>query len=257
MSLAACADLVARSDPDRFLAAMAAPVAAREKLFPIYALNVEVSRAPWVTQEPMIAEMRLQWWRDALEELGQGKPPRAHEVVAPLADALGRNADWDALDRYVAARRWDVYRDAFEDAAHFEAYLDDTAGTLMWVSARALGAAESAEAAIRDFGWASGLANFLKAVPELEARARIPLVDGRPESVAMLAQEGLTRIKRAKVIGGEIPKHVRPALRAGWLADPILRQVATSPGRVVAGDLGSSEFARKARLLRLSATGGW
>ncbi|MFN3209661.1 MAG: squalene/phytoene synthase family protein, partial [Roseovarius sp.] len=68
----ACAGLVHRGDPERFAATMAAPVPAREKLFPLYAFNVEVSRAPWVTQESMIAEMRLQWWRDVLEEIRTG-----------------------------------------------------------------------------------------------------------------------------------------------------------------------------------------
>ena len=47
----ACAALVHRADPDRFMAVMAAPVPARPLLFPLYALNVEVARAPWVTQE--------------------------------------------------------------------------------------------------------------------------------------------------------------------------------------------------------------
>ena len=51
---------------------MAAPVEARRVLFPLYAFNVEVARAPWVTSEPMIGEMRLQWWRDALEEIARG-----------------------------------------------------------------------------------------------------------------------------------------------------------------------------------------
>jgi len=64
--LVACAKLVERGDPLRFRTVMAAPLHARRVLFPLYAFNVEVSRAPWVTQEPMIAEMRLQWWRDAL-----------------------------------------------------------------------------------------------------------------------------------------------------------------------------------------------
>ncbi|TNF18762.1 MAG: phytoene synthase, partial [Rhodobacteraceae bacterium] len=59
----ACAAIVEKGDPDRFASAMAAPVAARARLFPLYAFNLEVARAPWVTQEPMIAEMRLQWWR--------------------------------------------------------------------------------------------------------------------------------------------------------------------------------------------------
>ncbi|MBT7342217.1 MAG: phytoene synthase, partial [Rhodobacteraceae bacterium] len=69
MSLQACANLVARADPERFAAAMAAPFAARAVLLPIYAASIEVARAPWLTQEPMIAEMRLHWWRDVFEEI--------------------------------------------------------------------------------------------------------------------------------------------------------------------------------------------
>ena len=41
-ALAACAALVERADPDRFAATMAAPVAARARLWPLYALNIEV-----------------------------------------------------------------------------------------------------------------------------------------------------------------------------------------------------------------------
>ena len=44
----ACAALVERGDPGRFRATMAAPLAARRVLFPLYAFNLEVARAPWV-----------------------------------------------------------------------------------------------------------------------------------------------------------------------------------------------------------------
>ena len=90
--LIACAQMVERADPDRFRALMATPVAARAKLFPIYAFNIEAARAPWVTQETMIAEMRLQWWRDALEEIRSGATVRRHEVVTPLAGLAARAA---------------------------------------------------------------------------------------------------------------------------------------------------------------------
>ncbi len=50
MSIAACAALVERGDPDRFAATMAAPMAARARLWPLYALNLEAARAPWVTK---------------------------------------------------------------------------------------------------------------------------------------------------------------------------------------------------------------
>ncbi|MFM7443344.1 MAG: squalene/phytoene synthase family protein, partial [Tabrizicola sp.] len=72
MSVDACAELVSRGDPDRFRAVMAAPAFARAQLLPLYAFNLEVARAPWVTEEPLIAEMRLQWWRDVVENAASG-----------------------------------------------------------------------------------------------------------------------------------------------------------------------------------------
>ena len=113
-----CAEIVEQGDPVRFSAAMASPLAARKVLFPLYAFNIEVSRAPWLTKEPMIAEMRLQWWRDVLEEIAQEKPVRAHEVSTALAGVIDPKGA-EALDALVAARRWDIYDEAFEDPAHF------------------------------------------------------------------------------------------------------------------------------------------
>ncbi|MGR3292111.1 MAG: squalene/phytoene synthase family protein, partial [Paracoccaceae bacterium] len=66
MSFERCAEIVLNGDPDRFLATMAAPVAKRGALFAVYAFNVEVTRAAWASAEPMICEIRLQWWLDAL-----------------------------------------------------------------------------------------------------------------------------------------------------------------------------------------------
>lgn len=236
MTIEACAALVERGDPDRFAATMAAPVAARARLWPLYAFNLEVARAPWVTKEPMIAEMRLQWWRDVVAE----PAPRAHEVAGPL-HALIREAALPVpvFDRLIEARRWDVYKEPFQDQAALEAYLEDTAGGLMWLAVQATGGRD--EATARAWGWALGLANFLRAVPELEAKGRIPLVDGRPEAVADLARQGLARIDRA----GRVQN---PALLAAWMARPLLRQVAQEPQRVAAGAVSLSEFSRRARL---------
>ena len=57
MSIDACAEMVRAGDPDRYLSAMTAPVASRARLLVLYAFNLEVARAPWVTKEEMIAEM--------------------------------------------------------------------------------------------------------------------------------------------------------------------------------------------------------
>jgi phytoene synthase len=237
----ACAGIVERGDPDRFLAVMAAPVAARRVLFPIYAFNVEVARAPWVTEEPMIAEMRLQWWRDALEEMASGGTVRRHEVTLPLADVVDGDGA-RALDRLVAARRWDVYKDGFEDAEHFKEYLDATAGELMWQGARALGAVNRED--VLRFGRAAGLARYLAAVAALEEKGRVPLLDGRESAIAEFAREALNNIARP------VPNNA--AFLEAWQAEPILRQIAKEPWRVAQGTVGLSPFRAKLRLLRWS-----
>ena len=256
MSVDACAALVERGDPDRFAAVMAAPVAARGRLFVLYAFNLEVARAPWVTKEPMIAEMRLQWWRDIVAEAAAGKAARAHEVAGPLS-ALIREAALpvEVMDRLVEARRWDVYRDAFEDRAAFDAYLEDTGAGLMWLAGRALGAGAAGEAALRGLGWAVALAGFLRAVPELEARGRVPLVDGRAEAVAALARDGLARLAGARA-GLRRLGPARAATIAGWQAEGLLRMAAREPGRVAAGGMALPEFARRWGLLRAGLRGG-
>lgn len=231
-NVTACARLVEQGDPLRFASAMAAPVALRARLFVLYAFNVEVSRAPWVTQEPMIAEMRLQWWRDALEEIRTGGPVRRHEVVTPLAQALTAQ-EAAALDVLVAARRWDIYRDPFEDQAHLERYLDQTAGTLMVVAGR--------DDALRGTGFGGGVAAWLHAIPALEAAGRVPLVDGTADGVRALAQKGLAALWR----GG-------PAALPAAGARTVLKAALRDPRRVAEGQLPSLDapLARvKARLL--------
>ena len=64
-----CASLLQKSDPQRFRSIMAAPEKLRLYYFVIFAFNVEISRAPYITKEPMIAEIRLQWWLDVLDEI--------------------------------------------------------------------------------------------------------------------------------------------------------------------------------------------
>lgn len=250
--LIACAGLVERGDADRFRLIMAAPVTARARLLPLYAFNLEVARAPWVTQEPMIAEMRLQWWRDVLEEIARGATVRQHQVTTPLADVLAPEMA-AKLDEYVAVRRWDIYKDPFEDAGHFDAYLDHSAGALLWSAAFALGPAP--EQPVRDLGWAMGLANWFRAIPALEAQGRVPLLDGTEDGVRNLAERGLHRLRQARRGLGGVSKAARPALLAAWQAEPILKRARAEPKRVAAGALDLSEGGRKARLLWASVTG--
>lgn len=246
----ACAALVQRGDPDRFMAVMAAPRGVRAQLFPLYAFNLEVARAPWVTQEPLIAEMRLQWWRDVVENAASGAA-RAHEVAGPLHDVIRDfGLPLDVLDRLIAARRWDIHREPHEGWDGLVAYLEDTGAGLMWLAARTLGAPDVAEGPVRAYGWATAAAGYLRAVPELRARGRLPL----PEEVSSkdLARRGLERLAEARGRRKAVPKEIAVALLAGWQTEGILNQF-------VAGRSSSelSEARKRGGLLWQAFTGRW
>lgn len=252
------AALVQQGDPDRYAATIAASDSARARLWPLYAFNLEVARAPWVTQEPLIAEMRLQFWSDVLDDIAEGKPARAHHVAAPLAQ-LWRAADLPvALGQgLVAARQWDIYRAPFADDAAFRAHLDATSGNLMWLAALALGAPPQAEAPVRDMAFASGLANWLVAIPQLQAAGRIPLVDGRDSAVAGLARDGLAQLARARAQRRAVPAHILPVMLTGWQAGAILQRAAQRPELVAQGGLLRSEFRRRGVLMLRALSGRW
>lgn len=244
--LNACAAIVEKGDPARFRTVMASPVPARAKLFPLYAFNVEVSRAPWLTAEPMIAEMRLQWWRDALDEIGAGGVVRRHEVVTPLATLLTPETV-QLLDELVAARRWDCYKDPFEDKDHLDRYLAATSGNLMQVACHLLG---NPKAPGRKAGYGLGVANWLLACPDLEAQGRIPLVDGSPDGIRALARSGLTALQQARV---PFSGTVLPAFWPASGAEKVLKAAIRGPHRVARGTLprpGRAIFALKALLGR-------
>ena len=249
MSLNDCAILLEKGDPDRHLAVLAAPVAARSRLLPLYAFNLEVARVPWVTKEPLVAEMRLQWWRDAIEHEASGAA-RAHEVAGPLHDLMREAAlPRKVLDQMVAARRWDCWREPFDDLAALETYLDQTGAGLMWLSALALGAPATAEQAVRAYGRAAAMAGFLRAAPELQARGRHPIPAGA--DVAALAQKGLGWLAEARAERATVPASVRPAMLAGWQAQGVLRRLAAGEPAEL------SEFSRRGGLLWQAFSGRW
>jgi hypothetical protein len=217
----------------------------------LYAFNLEVARAPWVTKEAMIAEMRLQWWADAIEEIYAGGDVRRHEVVTPLAKLIvEKGLDRTAFDALIEARRWDIYQEPHKDQAAFDRYISDTSAGLMWLAAQTLGADDALRSVVMEYGYGAGVAALFRAIPALENMQKYPLVDGTVAGVSDLAKHALARLD----VKG-VPKPIRPALRAGWMAKHTLKLAVRLPELVAIGGLESAEFPKKIRLLYLSLLG--
>ena len=84
-------DLVRGADRDRFLAALFAPEPARSDLLALLAFDHELARTRTVTREPMLARIRLEWWREAVAEAAGGGKPRAQPVVESLSETVRRH----------------------------------------------------------------------------------------------------------------------------------------------------------------------
>lgn len=247
---------VAASDPDRFAASQSAPPDLRAKLWVLYAFNLEIARAPYVSEQPLIAEMRLQFWADVLQDVAQGTAPRAHEVAQPLARLWAdHNLPPPLGQQMIAARQWHIYRDPFPDLGAYLDHIDQSAGNLMWLAACVLGAHAGAEPAIRAMGRASGIAQWLQAVPALQAAGRPALPEGA--DIGLLAKAGQDALATARAARASVPGRCAPALLAGWQAGVILSQARATPDRVSEGTLGTSEFRRRGTLLLRGLSQRW
>ncbi len=258
MSVNACATLVQRGDADRFMSAMTAPPHLRGRLMVLYAFNLEIARVAWVTSEPMLAEMRLQWWLDVVEAIRNGTPPRAHEVAAPLADLVAEcDLPLDVLEGMINARQFDIYKSPHKDQAAFDAYIDQTSGNLTWLAALALGAEAKAEKTVRGAAFAGGVAAILAAAPKLISSGRAPLYDGSAVGVRAMAKEGLARLAMARSARKIVSPDARAALRAGWQAKNQLQQAMHAPETLAVGWLDQSEFGKKSGLLWRTLRNVW
>ena len=102
-SLSPCASLVRERDHDRFLCGLFAPADVREDLYAVEAFELEIARIRSTASEPLLGQIRMQWWRQALDDAFAGTRPARHPVVEAVSTAirrrpLARNAFEGLLD---------------------------------------------------------------------------------------------------------------------------------------------------------------
>jgi hypothetical protein len=105
------AQIARERSPDSFLASLFVPSASREALLALYALDGELANVRSVAHEEMIAFIRFAWWRESLEAIGSGQPPREHPVLQALEPLI--RSKHLPLDSLLALT--DSYRDQFPE----------------------------------------------------------------------------------------------------------------------------------------------
>jgi len=235
-----CLDQLRRLDRDRYLTVLAAPADAAADLAVLYALNLELAIIRDSVSEPMLARIRLQWWREAVTEILDGKPPRRHAVLTPLAAlAARRPLDRARIERMIEAREREIDDEPPADMDALLAHAEDTSVSLLALAAAAAGLdpeAQEVAAVIRHVGIGFALAGTARATLHLAGRRRtmLPaallarhgvsldrLYDLKPQpelsrAIAEIAALGRRHVEDAK--RHRAPAGLLPALRIGTLA---------------------------------------
>ncbi len=246
-----CAAQARRHDIDRYATALFAPAGARRALLALLAFNIEIARVREAVSEPMLGEIRLQWWREAIDGIYAGAgaaAPRRHQVVAPLADAVARFGLSRAhFDRLIDARAFDLGDAPPAGMAALVDYAEATSSTLVWLGLEALAVTgEAAREAGRHVGIAWALTGLLRAAP-FHARARRQYLPAdlmtkegarggdlfalRPDPALARVAAGVAatahhHLDAARALRPEVPRAALPALLPAVLADAYLKRMA-------------------------------
>jgi 15-cis-phytoene synthase len=213
-AFAACEDVVRRHDPDRYFAALFAPEDKRRHLFALYAFYYELVHVAHVVREPLLADIRLAWWRETVEGARAGNP-RDHDVARALTDTLAvHDLPAPLFERMIEARSFNSGPDAFADTTAVEAYADATTGNLMRLAARVLCGAQDVLA--RESGLAYALAG--------RHSDKLAAVEG---DLPRLAREHLAAARRLAMPEEALPAFLPAALVPLYLkrsAPPLWRK---------------------------------
>lgn len=170
--------ILREGDPDRYSATLFAPSSARDDLFALYALNIELARIGERVSEPDLGNIKLQWWREALARAATGEA-----TASPVADAIGallhRHPDAaEPIGRMIDAREFDVAIKIMPDMAALDDYLDGTAGSLFAAAMTINGGdAHRHKSLSQAAGRAYGLTGLMRSMPVHAAWGRCDLPD--------------------------------------------------------------------------------
>jgi phytoene/squalene synthetase len=130
----------ARIDPDRTLATSFLGTGERGRVLALILFAGEIARARAAVSEPGLAAIRLQWWRDVVEQIYCGARVHAQPIAVALAATVqDANLPRTLLDAMIDGHERELDATPFSTWGDVETYLDQTHGNLARLSLLACG----------------------------------------------------------------------------------------------------------------------
>jgi len=268
-------DLVRRHDRPRYYASLFVPAEHRCALFALFALKAEIARIPALVSEPGLGEIRLQWWREALERIADGGTAETAHLAA-IGKAIARyRLPVAPLAALIDAHRGDLYADPPATIGDLDGFFGETESALFQLACLILGekdnggriGAATAEAA-GHAGIAYGLALRLAALARdlaggrcimpadmlaahglsAEAMFSAPAPAVAANAVAELADKAENHMDMALAAAGDLPSHLKPAFLPLAVVRPMIARIRAAGPSILATPVAVSHLKVLARM---------
>lgn len=214
-------DEVSRRDYERYLCGHLAPAALRPGFHAVLAFNIELAAAQRL-QEPLLGEIRLQWWRDCLAATPDGGPAAGHPLATALAGLMAEDRlSFQRLSALIEGRAAELDSQPPADLPALLARADATAGNLNGLLLELLGCDGDLPAG-RAVARAWALLGVLRNLPFEAAERRSRLA---PAAKA-LCEEARRCLSEARSLRSGTPRAALPVLMCGVLAEGYARRLA-------------------------------
>ena len=164
----------ARVMPDHVLATSFMAPEVRARVIALILFAHEIGRARAVVSEAGLAAIRLQWWRDVIDQIYTGKVIRAQPTAIALASAISQaKLPRTLFDAMIDGHERELETTPFAAWNDLEDYLDRTFGNLNRLSLLASGLSAistSSDTAARQVGVAWGLSQLIRTTPQWSQR---------------------------------------------------------------------------------------
>ncbi|RKP09300.1 isoprenoid synthase domain-containing protein [Thamnocephalis sphaerospora] len=192
-----CRDLVRKYDHEHYLCGLLYPAHLRNGYWALRAFFIELSAVREAVSDPRIGQMRLQFWRDAVDSTFKGHPPQ-HPVTVALSQTVLAHSTGEGAVRPLVSSSWmkriiNEREKDMEDPYHatmesLEAYVEAAHASAMYLQLELLGVRSvSADHIASHIGKAYGLVTLLRATPFHASKRRTYL------PAALLAEHGVSQ----------------------------------------------------------------
>lgn len=243
-----CQRQARRCDYDRYIVTLAAPVRLRGHLATLLAFNDEIARVRETVSEPALGDIRLAWWREAVNEGALGQA-RAHPVARALAETLGkRDVDPHYLHAMIDARQRDLDEAPFSSLKELEAYAEESAGSLSLAMLDALGVKEvAARNAALQCAAAWAMIGMVRALGHHRRAGRMFIA--LDIEIADIVRRAEDLIIFARGLGRQVPRRANAVLMITLLAEQYIERLKDADYDVERANFEISRFAKARTIL--------